>query len=223
MKAFFPISVTTRLFSSDRMKQALPYLEPQYKEFIFLIADRLQMYNDAISIRKAEIDIYRSWAHRPSSLFTQRAKWLKKVLHECGIDESRVMILSIDDIADGEAFLTFRKLLVFYNLNHDFHEAIEGEAHDATDRKASYIDYELVRRMSRIYVLEEIALNIRIRSRFNVYDEYYLGPQMKIFPDIYHGRFSWFLKEAGIASEYRLSSARFFYYDENVRWKEYGT
>lgn len=39
-------------------------------------------------------------------------------------------------------------------------------------------------RLSRLYLLDEIALGIRLRQKYKLYDEFYLGPQLEVLPRI---------------------------------------
>lgn len=221
MLAFFPISVSAQLFSSARLIEALSDLPADYTEILFFVADRLQMYNDAFNPEKTEHRVYQYWAKKPSEIFLDRKKWIQRIVQRLSIDQSRIQVVSIDDVADGEAFRIFRGLCVFHSLNHAFAEDVDAEVHRAVARKPGWTNYESARRLSRIYVLEELALNLRLRARWNVTDEFYLGPQMVILPELFHGRHAWYLENVGLCDAIDVSGARFFYWAEEGSWKRW--
>ncbi len=62
--------------------------------------------------------------------------------------------------------------------------------------------------MSRAYLLEEVALNIRARGKYNIQDEYYAGEYMpellvKLFRDTYS------VSVATLAEDVELDSSTF--------------
>jgi hypothetical protein len=221
MFAFIPISVSTQLFSTARFIRALSSLPDTYSHILFFIADRLQMYNDASNPEKDERRIYQYWSERPSRIFLERQNWIGRTAQRLGIERHKFEIVSIDDVADGEAFQIFRGLSIFYTLNQAFSEDVDAEAHRAVRRKSGWKDYDAARRLSAIYILEELALNLRIRSRWKLTDEFYIGSQMLILPELFHGRHSWYLKSVGLTESIDVLGARFFTWGAEAVWTEW--
>jgi hypothetical protein len=88
-------------------------------------------------------------------------------------------------------------------------------------RKSGWKDYDAARRLSATYILEELALNLRIRSRWKLTDEFYIGSQMLILPELFHGRHSWYLKSGGLTESIDVLGARFLTWGAEAVWTEW--
>jgi hypothetical protein len=205
------------------MKEGLEQIKDAYDQFVFIIADRLQMNNEMYNREKSQRQIYRYWAKEPTEAYTQRSNWITRVNKKLKINRNRYEILSMDDIADKETFLILKKVYLLYSLDDKFRSTITNEARMTVARRSGCLNYDIALEMSRVYLLEEIALNIRVRAKLYLMDEYYLGPQQAILPQLFSGKFSWFFAEAKLAPNYPHLRARFFYWGEEGRWHQFET
>jgi hypothetical protein len=215
VKAFIPVSISTELFSSSRMIDGLGSLPKIYSEYYFLVGDVLQMYNDASDARKDPHSIFKLWSERPSKFFAERSVWIKRL--EDKFNLAHVTILSVDDLTDSKHHDLLRNLYILYNLDDSFKSDVDLTVSEAIDRRHYHRSHDTAKSLSLMYVLEEVALNLRLRHRFQVYDEFYLGPPLVVLVELLSGRHSWFLREIGFCNDYDTHRARFFSWggDEN--------
>jgi hypothetical protein len=115
----------------------------------------------------------------------------------------------------GQAFLLFKQLLMHYCTNRSFEAAV----HDATTFSAVKPTEEKSF-LSILYVLEEIALLLRAKAKFKLYDEFYLGPPFETFTSFFRTESQEFLQMIGYWNSFDKQRARFFYWDD-LGWKEY--
>jgi hypothetical protein len=214
-KALVPVSMSTRGFSTKRLRRVLPAILQKNEEIIFLIADRLQMYNDAANKwPNRPIKEIVNWQEFPRSYFPQRERWLKRVYNTCGRKLcSSARFLSMDDVCDGHCFIVLRNLNILFDINEAFRTDICNEVYKHLAKRESYGDFDRSVRLSTHYLLEEIAANIRLRVVENIQNEYYLGEQIAVLPQLYAGQYGANVYDlAGIAQR----AVCFAFYE----WKE---
>ena len=222
MKAFIPISISTELFSSPRMIKGLELIPNAYTSYCYVIGDRLQMYNDASDLRKDEHDFFRRWSSQPNDLLTQRRKWIEK-LHVRLDKNASADIRGLDDIIDADHCALMRNIYVLYNLNSDFRRDLDSTVEEAVLRRHFHRSLERAKALSLMYVIEEVALNMQVRRKYGLHDEYYLGPQLSLLLDLFKGKHRWFLDEIGYTRNYDINKARFFSWKDDTAggaWRE---
>jgi hypothetical protein len=217
MKALFPISASNVRFTSARTANCLASVTEHNDYITFLIADRLQMYNDAAN----------KWPHRdvdeiaklnsPSKEFyAQRRRWLEKLIRAIGIGANRVETINMDDVCDAPCFSILRNINILYDINDEFRSDINDEVYSYLEKRKSYIDFQRSARLGVHYVLEEIAVNLRVRVSAEIENEYYIGEQLAVLPKLYSGSYNVKISDL---TNYNTRDLKFRFFC----WREDGT
>ena len=191
-KALFPISMSNQHFSTTNTKEALKGIFEQFDEWIFLIADQLQFYNRAYrvaegaSLQRLLLDM------RPSSQFSnQRRRWLQKVKVRLGeiAQQHRWRILSVDELADSQCYAILRNVTIAFHTVDVLHQDIIEAAAEHTRQRQHVRFVDCMERLSLAYILEEIALSIRLRVIEKVEAEFYMGEYLKPVLRLYRNQY----------------------------------
>lgn len=190
--ALFGISLDNPLYSTARMRAGLIEGLREYDEVIFLIADSLQIYNHVSknvgdNMAMSSID----WSTPHSQYFAERTIWLNKIrtrLPEWP-DHQKWTITGVNSVADRKAFQIQRSVRILYAVDGTF----RNDVIESAKRFAGYnFDSKTIENrvsLSILYILEEIALNVKLRIQFGIEDEFYLGDTFEIFRNVYAGKY----------------------------------
>jgi len=202
------------------MRRGLKLIPDSYEEYVYLIGDKLQIYNDAGDGRTDRKKFYNRWLDNPEKQFVERSTWISK-LHDTA--RGNAVVVGVDDIVDAGYMNLLRQLSILYVSDLDFRKEVNLIVLDATGRRHNHRSRSSARRLSLLYVIEELALNLATRKKFDVYDEYYLGPQLRLLLELFKGKYRWFLDEIGYTVDYRTDNVRFFSWtsgDMSSQWQE---
>jgi hypothetical protein len=192
-RAIFPISVDNpRLFSSDNTMEALRGGLQTYDEISFLVADRLQIYND-ITKANGDLDIISSldWTGGYRKDRKERTVWLRRLRERLQDwpSSQNWKVVSISDAMDGLGYLALRSVWLLYRLDHSFRDDVNRVADDFAERSSLTKQDKIMHQMSVGYLLEEVAVNVRLRVVRGIEDEYYMGPWIGVLPKLYAGHY----------------------------------
>lgn len=191
-KALFPISLSNQDFSTDIVLPLLPNLFDRYDHVTFLVADHLQIYNKALRLTEGLVlkEIIEGFSGGPHYL-EQRSRWIARTIHSLGasIEDERWAVLGVDDLADADCFRIFRNVMLAYYAVPAFRHDIDAAASAHAEVRQDKYPLEQRRLLSRGYLLEEIAVSVRIHIVGGVRDEYYLGTQTTPVLGLYDGRY----------------------------------
>ncbi|GJM09857.1 MAG: hypothetical protein DHS20C11_21330 [Lysobacteraceae bacterium] len=190
-KALFPISVSNQRYSTDNVVRALLSLSREYDLIVFLVADRLQMYNKATRAGKVGLfGVLQEFADKRTDYLEQRKRWLEKIRDRLGDDvDFEVSMKGIDHFADERAFRILRNLVLLYAADKRFRRDVRKAALDFCSRYEQREMADLGFRLSQGYILEEIAISLRIHIVGGIPDEYYLGQQWGVVLRVYQGEY----------------------------------
>jgi hypothetical protein len=189
-KALFPISVDSERFTTSRVIPALQAFVPQFQQVIVLIADGLHLYNkvqnvsDGRSLSNAIQDF-----KVKSAYFEQRRKWIDQVCAKMVVSHKiEWRVLNIDAVTDEVFYPIYRNVIIAFNtidpFRHDVQEAAKAHA-----LKTTALPFAQGVRLSEAYILEEIAVNLRIRVVEDVEAEFYMGEYLRVLQDLYQGKY----------------------------------
>jgi tRNA-dependent cyclodipeptide synthase len=187
-KALFGISLDNPLYSSATMRAGLSAGLRSYDEIVFLIADSLQIYNYvAKNISDKTSAAATDWSAPHSQYFVERSKWLAKIRARLPKwdPNQKWTVVSVNTIADRKAFQIQRSVRILYAVDESFRNDVVAFAQKFADRDTDTRNFDQRINLSVLYILEEIALNIRLRIKLNIEDEYYLGHTFSLFRNIY--------------------------------------
>ena len=192
MRALFPISLNNQAFSTNRVLPALPHVFTRYNEVVFLVADHLQLYNkalrvaDGLSLSRIIREFTTNQHYRE-----QRSKWVQRMTSQMqSSGHSHWTLIGIDDITDPKCFNIFRNVMLAYYSIPCFRNDVDRSARwHAQQARNSHYSADRREQLSRGYILEEIALSIRIHVINEIDDEYYMRQQSPPIVNLYHGRY----------------------------------
>lgn len=192
-RALFPISLSNQNFSSRRVLPALAALRGKYKEILFLVADRLQDYNRALALAskpgtsRSREESTSGWLDSLDS-FSERRRWLEKILSRVSLIDTgcQWQILSVDSVADSTAFSVMRRIDILYAVDSVFRNDVNRTVRQFVMRHTPD-KAEAAELLSRRYVLEELALSVRLKVMQQCFDEYYLGKSLPPALNLYNG------------------------------------
>jgi len=190
MNVLFPISIANRTFSTENVRQGLANLPPYVSKVTFLVADWLQLYNKVNNCSQTATlgSIIRDYNKRNKDL-EYRHKWLEKLLESShNLTIPSYEIFGMEHYFDAAYANVFRNINILKSVDKRFSRDITNAANlfFSTGNK---VKNDVALKLSEQYILEEIALNIRIRVIENIHEEYYFGsyplPMIKIYTNSY--------------------------------------
>lgn len=187
--ALFGISIGNSRFKRPLVSLALREGLLHYERIVFFIADRIQAYN-ILSHNVEDLALgFRSARIAGQKYLPERRTWLDRVRKQVGLatDHQEWLVIGVDQIADHSYLTVFRNILILYELDNRFRKDVLREVYIAESSRRTAdpygFDWKKWRRLSARYILEEISLNIYIRWRFSVSDEFYLGGYLPLVID----------------------------------------
>lgn len=187
----FPISLNSERFSTEHVRPILKSISNQYLRIVIIIADQLQVYNSMIMNLGAENPgtVIRNFAEKDHR-FEERTRWIWRIARDLNICEQKWTIIGINDIADQSCFKIFRNVMLLFAADASFRDCVTSAArsHVYSMRGVDYDDRRV--NLSALYILEEIALSIRLHVGENIPHEHYLGRLAEPVKRLYLGEFS---------------------------------
>jgi hypothetical protein len=197
-RALFPISLSNQRFSTQIVTPAIEEILDKYDEITFLVADRLQSYNRAIAVSAFHGDADRQasgadlfgQATRLTGTLQERRRWLDRVKLRLGEAALNITwrIESVDDVADAKSFAILRQVDILFGIDTSFRRDVVTAAHEFADRHPPHLR-EVATMLSIRYIIEELALSLRMRAQRRFYDEYYIGESLIPARRLYDGRY----------------------------------
>lgn len=183
-RVLFPISLGNNRFSTFNVLATLASIKDRYDEVVFIIADRIQIYNRVAGLAKfTEICDEINKFNLSEDLLIQRRAWLEKLKKNTPIVWT---VLGFNNISDSRFANIFRNVLILYHTVKIFRDDIANEAvlyltRTGNNVSPSQTDINL----SIAYMLEEIAASLRLRVCEKIPDEYYLGSHLRTVVKLY--------------------------------------
>jgi len=191
-KALIPISLGNDRFSSANLIPALEAIGQPYDELTFIIANNIQVYNRVRRIHDANrLASTLTEFENGKALFEERRQWLVKVKEKVShsIASANWRILSFDDLVECGVYQVFRNVLVTYAAIDLFRAGIDAAAVAYLGGKGGGASDERDIRLSKAYILEEVAASITLHVVCDIQNEYYLGTHLALILELYAGRY----------------------------------
>ena len=166
--ALFPRSLSNQVFSTERCCWCLLGIFTRHERAAFFVADHLHLDNKALRLAvaiSASLEIVHDFNGRQHYL-PERNRWIERLTARVtGANvNGRWKVIGIDDIADAKCFRIFRNVMLAYYSVNNFRAEVDQAAHEHAIRRSERYALEEREGLSRGYLLEEIALSIRITS-----------------------------------------------------------
>jgi len=190
--ALFPISLSNQDFSTDVVLPLLADLFAHHSKITFLVADHLQIYNKALRLSEGVTlgDIIADFANSRRYL-DQRRRWISRTIQNLGlaVEDDRWRVLGVDDVADADGFRIYRNVMLAYYGVPSFRRDVDSAALAHAVARQEIYPLNQRRALSKGYLLEEIAVSVRLHVIEGIHDEYYIGAQAPVVLGVYDGRY----------------------------------
>lgn len=175
------------------MVESLDAIDVAYDEIIFFIADQLQLYNKVSNAYSgATLKEILETFKLTANYYEERQRWLlHKVRNKVSERHSKTKwtILNVKMIIDSEFFVIFRNLLLMFHTIAPFKKDVKEAASAHCHRKKNVVSPEIEQQLSEAYIIEEIALNLRIRVLEDIQSEFYMGKNILPLLKLYSGQY----------------------------------
>lgn len=223
-RILFPISVDSDNFSTDIVLDGLTQLTPKFNHIVFLIADSLQIYNKAKQIISGKpFDKILNEFRSRNKYFEERIIWLDKLAVQLKIDKHNKNweYMKAETLFDKYFFRIYKLLIINFHTDNNFKSDIEIAAvNQIKKHKKEFDEREL--KLNTLYILEEIALNLRVRLWNQLDLEYYIGEFHSPLIELYFGKYN--LSISDICNKSTNTNFRFYMGEiidnQRVKWKE---
>jgi hypothetical protein len=196
-----------------------------FDKVMFLVADELQIYN-RVAAASADPDLVTmvDTARESLRFRAERERWLKRLRSKLvgWPSTQRWVVKSWHEAADARAFRVLRAVHIMHAVDSRFRADVGRNVAMFSDFHFKGGDEETVRRMATHYVLEEIALNIRLRVYQKIYSEFYMGRTFEMFKRVYAGDYSKSVYDlAGVSEPRHKPTFQFLEWDRmSNRWRD---
>jgi len=188
-KALFPISVDNPGFGTEFTVGALSAIKETYDEIVFFVADELQVYNKVSRAKNGE-ELTHALAlfAEKNVYFAERKQWLGKLKTSLpkNVRAATWTFAHISTFIDRRFYNILRNVTIAFETIPLFQNDIKTAAEQYCIRtKGEFSAIE--KRLSELYIIEEIAVNIRMRVVEQIEAEYYPFKYPKPLRRIYTG------------------------------------
>jgi hypothetical protein len=225
-KCLIPISVDSKLFRTAAFVPLLEAIPQGYDSVLFFVADFLQLYNkvDQVNGGMQLAEVFNAF-RADQNFLAQRRTWIMKIRRTSEFDLARVpwRVIGASEIEDRMFSDIWRAVLMMYECVLPFRDDVD-EAAMKWVASHSKTRVELSRRLSKMFLLEEIAMNVRLRVIERVEDEYYAGTTLLPLQKLYRGDYG--IRVADIAGVdtsgigFRFFSVNVGDVSGSVSWKQ---
>jgi hypothetical protein len=224
-KCLVPISVGSDLFRTNIFLQALRPLLSRHSCFIFLVADEIQIYNKISRINSAAEFVKTLNSFRSKNQYIEeRQVWIDRVFSGLKQEDYKVpewSVFGIDNFIDKEFYHVYKSVLLMYESVSAFKYDIIEAARLHVEKYNNIQDHERQVNLAIYYLLEEIAVNIRLRVCEKIFYEYYIGENLLPLIKLYHGLYD--LKVEELIGYFPSSKPFLFYHyinsPDSQQWK----
>ena len=191
LHALFPISVDNKEFTTKRALNAISALR-KYASITFFVADKIQIYNTLAKCgadpdRWAAID----WSARGNRMLQERSKWIQRLrnqLHDWPVHQDW-NVVGVSEISDHAAYEIARNVSILFQIDDNFRRDVRLASSAFLQTHSFPSSEDISSRLSVSYLLEEIALNVRLRVSRGLSDEYYMGNTLIPLLRLYEGAY----------------------------------
>ncbi|WP_459858913.1 hypothetical protein [Dongia sp. agr-C8] len=190
--ALFPISLSNQKFSSKIVFPAIELMLGRYQKIVFLVADQLQLFNRAASAdASADLSRVMKGFSYDSNTLNERRAWLERLRLRMGERSVGLewRILGVDEVADRRCYKILRNVIVAYHVLPPFRSDVDIAAWEHVRHSSKTAENSVHHSLSVSYIIEEIALSLRLRVVGKILDEYYVGSTLPPVLKLYDGKY----------------------------------
>lgn len=192
-RCLFPISVDRRQFRTEPFVSAIKAIAKPYDECVFLIADWLQLHNKAsLCFRGLKLSAILDSFRLRNPYLGKRKQWLRRVCQRVQgtwAYNASWVVIGMDDIMDKAFCRTWRNVVLMYECIDEFRDEIHMAASEHNVTAKGSADETSHLRLSNVYLLEQVAVSVRLRVIDSIEAEYYIGDTLPVLVKLYAGRY----------------------------------
>jgi hypothetical protein len=175
--ALFPVSLDSKLFRTSIVSPALEALLHEHDGILFLITDSLQIYNKLWSRKQRSLtEAFGKFERLRQSYLAERMKWIAGLNRQMlGPHPSNWVVRSSYEYMDADFWKVYQRIVTLHCLSRVMREDIERSAMQHVTKQGQLRVSKTSRRLSEAYILEELALSVRVRVCDRIGSEFYLG------------------------------------------------
>ena len=181
------------------MREALSRHVPPGAVLTIFVADRIHVFNQIARGQHERLDF--AWSGDERTDLALKRDFIAKARRDLGVDPSWTWeIINIDDLQGPRLAGIYRAVRILYQNDHRIAQDVESYCQAYFDgMREKPADSRLALAMGRLFVLEEVAINIHLRCVAGYRDEFYTGAFLPVILNLYEGRYArdpWFLARA---------------------------
>jgi hypothetical protein len=174
--ALFPVSLDSKLFRTSIARPALDAIVQDYDHILFLITDSLQIYNKIWSKKQRSVSAaFAEFDQLRQSYLAERMQWIARLERQVGAHSSEWAVRSSYEYMDADFWKVYQRIVTLHCLSRELREDIERSAVRHVIKQGQVRASRATKRLSEAYILEEMALSIRVRVFGRIGSEFYLG------------------------------------------------
>jgi hypothetical protein len=186
-KAFVGVSLDNRAFKRSWFRWAISSLLARHGRVLFLLADDLMRWTRTANAETGEVSFVAIDAIVSARSTTSRSFIQSEVQRLPSADRGRILIKGWQDFSDRSFVALWRNLRIAYAANDGFKTCVD---HTAALHVRDEATGGLTRVLNAEYVLDEMAMCLRVTELAGFHYEYYPGPQIEPLEKLYAGAFS---------------------------------
>jgi tRNA-dependent cyclodipeptide synthase len=189
-KAFVGISLDSGLFSRAWVRRALEHLAVEHEQILLVLADELFMYTRAAYLDEAAVAVDIPQAHAAAdALAGERQRFFEREIARLGEAAGRFRLVRWSVFSDAAYATLWRKLWLSYSVLPDFRDQVDAVAAQHTKKAVLGPRTPDHAQVSAAYILDEIAMCIRVTELEGYCHEYHPGPDLPVAQALFAGQF----------------------------------
>ncbi|MCC7390166.1 MAG: hypothetical protein IT431_15515 [Phycisphaerales bacterium] len=186
-----PISVSNRRFRTEPFLDALAAIEREYSRCLFFVADTLQLYNKA-SMADSGHDVGQVLARfrERKNYVDERRRWLERLRANLGsspVGRSTWEVVGVADLLSEEFVGLLRATAILFSVEDHLRQNVLADADSHLVAHSSQSTPAQKRRLSMLYLLDEICMNMYLHCVIGCGDEYYIAGITRSIACLYDG------------------------------------
>ncbi len=190
--AFIGVSLDSRLFSREWIRFALPRLLAKHRSVLFLLADDLLLYTR--SVERAKDRLALDFVEANKLVITRSMEYRRFLESEAervrGCGGERVKVKSWMEFADRVYVDLLRRLTIAFHTIEDFRISVMGIVDKHKVKVPVVKHFSGIEGASAQFVLDEIAMCLRVTEKDCFHFEYYPEEQIGTVAELYDGAFA---------------------------------
>lgn len=188
--AFIGCSLDSKLFTREWVRYAIPYLLEHHNSVLFLIAEELLRYTRTLETGGSNFLNFSGATDQVNERKDEFYKFLKSEISKLDTETQKsISIRFWREMVDYRYTLLFRNLYISYLTIEPFNEIVKNRAMHHIQKHKELRLLPNAYYLNVAYILDEIAMSIKVTEFDNFKYEYYPMDQMDVISKLYNNEF----------------------------------